>query len=126
MRRLTVLFSLLSLLCVGLSSYILAEDGQKKILVTYSDKALLEELQSVAPEARIIQLSGDRVLEEIADADALIGNITPEQVRAGKKLKWVQTMGAGVERLLHPSGATDLRDSDIILTNNQIVQGPEI
>ncbi|HLV01481.1 MAG TPA: hypothetical protein VKZ59_09450, partial [Acidobacteriota bacterium] len=101
MRRLTVLFSLLSLLCVGLSSYILAEDGQKKILLTYSDKALLEELQSVAPEARIIQLSGDRVLEEIADADALIGNITPEQVRAGKKLKWVQTMGAGVERLLH-------------------------
>jgi len=126
MRRLTVLFSLLSLLCVGLSSYILAEDGQKKILLTYSDKALLEELQSVAPEARIIQLSGDRVLEEIADADALIGNITPEQVRAGKKLKWVQTMGAGVERLLHLSGATDLRDSDIILTNNQIVQGPEI
>jgi phosphoglycerate dehydrogenase-like enzyme len=28
--------------------------------------------------------------------------------------------------VLHRSGATDLRDSNIILTNNQIVQGPEI
>ena len=35
-------------------------------------------------------------------------------------------MSAGVERVLFLSGGNDLRDSDIILTNNKIVQGPEI
>lgn len=104
----------------------LAQDGQKKILLTYSDQTLLEELQTVAADAQIVQVTGDEVMQEIEDADALIGYITPEQVRAAKQLKWVQTMSAGVERVLHLSGGTDLRDSDIILTNNQIVQGPEI
>lgn len=104
----------------------LAENEPKKILLTYSDQTLLKELQAVAPEAQIVQVTADNVMEQIPDADALIGSITPEQVRAGKELQWVQTMSAGVERLLHLSGETDLRDSDIILTNNQIVQGPEI
>ena len=43
-----------------------------------------------------------------------------------KKLQWVQITSAGVERALHLSGGNDLRDSKIVLTNNQIVQGPEI
>ena len=66
------------------------------------------------------------MLKEIADADAFIGQISPEQVRAGKNLKWVQIMSAGAETVLHKSGGNDLRDSNIVLTNNQIVQGPEI
>src|SRR5262249_44713163 len=67
------------------------------------------------------------VMKEIGDADAMIGPITPEQVRAGKNLKWVQAMSAGVENWLFLSGGADLRDRpDIVLTNNQIVQGPEI
>jgi phosphoglycerate dehydrogenase-like enzyme len=35
-------------------------------------------------------------------------------------------MSAGVENVLVLSGGNDLRDSDIVLTNNKIVQGPEI
>ena len=31
-----------------------------------------------------------------------------------------------MERVLHKSGGTDLRDSAIVLTNNKVVQGPEI
>jgi phosphoglycerate dehydrogenase-like enzyme len=65
-------------------------------------------------------------MREIADADAFIGEITPEMVRAGHKLRWVQLRSAGVERVLHLSGGNDLRDSKIVLTNNQVVQGPEI
>lgn len=98
----------------------------KKILVTGADPALVKELESASSQARIVAVRPDSVLQEIADADALIGEIKPEQVRAAKKLKWVQTMSAGVERILHLSGGNDLRDSNIILTNNQIVQGPEI
>lgn len=66
-------------------------------------------------------------MQQIGDADAFIGNITSAEVRAGKNLKWVGVMSAGVENVLFPKdGSSDLRDSNIILTNNKIVQGPEI
>ena len=87
---------------------------------------LLKDLQSASPKARIVSVAPDAVMKEIADADAFIGTVRPEHVRAGKNLKWVQVMSAGVENVLHKSGGNDLRDSNIVLTNNQIVQGPEI
>ncbi|MGH9339902.1 MAG: D-2-hydroxyacid dehydrogenase [Acidobacteriota bacterium] len=121
MRSLRLLF-----LVTVLGFHPALEGGGKKILVTQSDPALIQELQSVSPLAQVVPVTADNIMQEIVDADALIGNVTPEQVRAGKKLGWVQTMSAGVERVLHLSGGNDLRDSDIILTNNQIVQGPEI
>jgi len=99
----------------------------KKIVVEGNDPVLLQELNSVAPaKARIVPVTSQNVMSEIADADAFVGSITPEEVRAGKKLKWVHVMSAGVERVLFLSGGNDLRDSDIVLTNNKIVQGPEI
>jgi phosphoglycerate dehydrogenase-like enzyme len=98
----------------------------KKIVVVGADPGALKEFQSASPKARIVEATNESVLKELADADAFIGSITPEQVRAGKNLKWVAVMSAGVERVLHLSGGNDLRDSNIVLTNNQIVQGPEI
>jgi D-2-hydroxyacid dehydrogenase (NADP+) len=98
----------------------------KKILVDNWDPALPQELSSVSPDAHIVPVTRDNAMREIIDADAYIGNITPDLVRAGKKLKWVQATGAGVERVLFLSGTNDLRDSDIVLTNERIVQGPEI
>src|SRR5258708_967022 len=98
----------------------------KKILVLNGDPALLQELSSVSADARIVPVTKQNVMSEIADADAFIGEPTPEQVRTAKKLKWVQIMSAGAERVLFLSGGNDLRDSDIILTNNKIVQGIEI
>lgn len=111
---------------IAFSLNVWGQDQEKKILLSIPDPALLQQLEGVTPLARIVSVTEENVLQEIADADAFIGNITPELVRAGKKLRWVQTMSAGVERVLHLSGGTDLRDSDIILTNNKIVQGPEI
>lgn len=98
----------------------------KKILVSGQPPEVIKDWQSVSSKVKLVQVNRDNVMQEIADADALIGSITPEQVRAGKKLKWVQITSAGAERVLHLSGGNDLRDSDIVLTNNQIVQGPEI
>jgi phosphoglycerate dehydrogenase-like enzyme len=111
-----------SLTLVALSCTLSAQ--QKKILVT--DQAIVQALQNTSDKARLVAVTPDTIMKEIGDADALIGQIRPEHVRAGKNLKWVQVMSAGVENVLHRSGANDLRDSDIILTNNQIVQGPEI
>ena len=100
---------------------------QKKILVEGGNSAFLRELQTVAGDAKIVPADDATVLRDIADADAYIGNITSDQVRAGKNLKWVGVMSAGVELVLFPGdGTRDLRNSNIVLTNNKIVQGPEI
>jgi phosphoglycerate dehydrogenase-like enzyme len=84
-------------------------------------------LQGVTTQARIVPVNEANVMSEIVDADAYIGEITSPEVRAGKNLKWVGVMSAGVERVLFPAdGSSELRGSKITLTNNKIVQGPEI
>lgn len=98
---------------------------QKKILFYGGSQEATTELQSAAPSAKIVRVEQDDVMKEIVDADAIIGTISPELVRAGKNLKWVQIGSAGVERYLHLS-EPDLRDSDIVVTNAKIIQGPEI
>ena len=87
---------------------------------------MVKELQKAVPQARIVPVTHANVMQEIADADGFVGDIRPEEVRAAKQLKWVQSMSAGVEGVLFLSGGNDLRDSNIVLTNNKIVQGPEI
>jgi len=101
--------------------------SQPKILVGDGGSELAQQLQSASSQAKIVAASEGNVMQEIADADAYIGNITSAEVRAGKKLRWVGVMSAGVEGVLFPKdGSSDLRNSNIILTNNKIVQGPEI
>jgi len=98
----------------------------KKIVITNADPQMLQSLSGASTRVRLVNATPTTLLTELADADAFIGEPTPEMVRAGKKLKWVQIMSAGAERVLFLSGGNDLRDSDIVLTNNRIVQGPEI
>jgi len=116
------LFQILAVCILTASSFA----QSKKILLESNDPALLKQLQSASAKATIVPVTNDNLMREIADADAFIGSIKPEHVRAGRNLQWVQIMSAGAERALHLSGGNDLRDSKIILTNNQIVQGPEI
>jgi D-2-hydroxyacid dehydrogenase (NADP+) len=100
---------------------------QKKIVVASGDPALAKDLQSVTSGAKVVAATGDALRREIVDADGYIGEITSAQVREAKQLKWVGLMSAGVERSLFPAdGSRDLQNSNIILTNNKVVQGPEI
>ena len=114
---------LLLFLCLG--SFALA--GQtKKILVETDSADFVKDLQSASSQVRIVGVTKANAMQEIGDADAFVGAITPAEVRAGKNLKWVQIMSAGAETVLFKSGGNDLRDSHIVLTNNKIVQGIEI
>jgi phosphoglycerate dehydrogenase-like enzyme len=98
----------------------------KKIVVLGQSDEVVRDWQSASDKVKLVRVDREQVMSEIGDAHAFLGSIRPEWVRAGKKLEWTQTTSAGVERVLHLSGSNDLRDSDIILTNNQVVQGPEI
>lgn len=97
-----------------------------KILVAGQNPETIADWQSASDKVKLVRVTSETVKDEIADADAYIGNISPELVMAGKNLRWVQTLSAGVEQVLHKSGSDALAKSDIVLTNNQIVQGPEI
>ena len=99
----------------------------RKILVSGQTPDVMKDWQSVSAKVKLVDVTKESVIGELADADAYIGgDISPEMVRAGKGLKWVQVLSAGVERVLHLSGGDDLANSNIVVTNNQIVQGPEI
>lgn len=83
--------------------------------------------QAASDNVRVVKATPTTALREIADADGWLGGgLTPERLAAAKKLRWVQSTSAGVERYLHLAGENSLANHDIILTNNQIVQGPEI
>lgn len=101
---------------------------QKKIVVGPGQTPdVIKDWQSASNKVRLVEATKENTLQELADADAYIGgDISPQMVRAGKNLKWVQVLSAGVERVLHLSGGEDLANSNIVVTNNQIVQGPEI
>lgn len=103
-----------------------ALSAQQKKIVLLGDPNLAAELQALSPNVKVVAVTPETAPKEIVDADAFIGQPRAEWVRSAKNLKWVQVTSAGVERALHLSGGNDLRDSAAILTNNQIVQGPEI
>ena len=94
-----------------------------KIVVMNHPSVELAELKAAAPAAEWIPVSGPQAaLKYIADADALMGHLTVDLVRAGKRLRWIQVYGAGVDEYRFP----ELVESDIVLTNCKIIQGPEI
>ena len=115
---------------------------QKKIVVAGLSPADIEELRKAAPSARIVagvppavhavtavtpdspQAVEEKqaLLKEVADADAFIGGPTADVIRAGKRLKWVQVLSAGVEPYRYP----ELLSSDIVLTNGRGVASPGI
>src|SRR5439155_15798494 len=89
-----------------------------------------KELQAsgeMPPQVRLVAASGSDLTKEIADADGFVGGpLNATDLKAAKKLRWVQSFSAGVENQLFRSGNTLMRDSNIVLTNNRIVEGPEL
>jgi phosphoglycerate dehydrogenase-like enzyme len=95
-----------------------------KIVVLSDSTARAAWLQEVAKD---VTVAGARnraeAMAQIADADGLIGSCNPDVINAGAKLRWIQTQAAGVEDCLT---IPKVRNGDIILTNMQRVNGPNI
>lgn len=99
----------------------MALGASKKIVVVGMDDAI-PELQTASPNVTVVAADRAKLVEQVVDADAIFGTINPELFHAAKKLKWVQTYSAGVETFRFP----EFTNSDVILTNCKIIQGPEI
>lgn len=101
-----------------------SSSAKLKVLLPATPPELLAELAAVAPQADLVICRNQReALEQVANADACYGFVTPELIRAGKSLKWVQQGSAGVEHLME---IPELVDSSIVLTNMQRAYAPEI
>lgn len=94
----------------------------KKVVFTGAPEVSFSELQQAVRDVRLVEASPATLLQEIADADGVIGSIRPEHFRAAKKLKWLQTTSAGVEGVLFP----ELVESAVTVTNARNVFGPQI
>ncbi len=99
-----------------------------KVLVSPGQKKQLAELERSLPNLELVAAKPDQVLDVIGDCDAIIGlgygnDRSRQIIQAGKKLRWVHSTSAGVEKIVW---IPELKDSDIILTNAKIFQGPEI
>ncbi len=83
-----------------------------------------ERIQTEFPNIEVVRLDDyKRVDREILDTDILMSwSITPEQVRAAKKLRWIHSPAAAVHRLMIPQ----LIESDITVTSARGVHGPVV
>ena len=119
---------LAAVVSVCLASVVSAQTAfpAKKVVFTFNPRLTevdLRDLRQAAPSLNLVFPTRDKLLAELADADAIIGGITREQILAAKKLQWVQINSAGAENVL---AIPELRDRPITLTNMKIVQGVEI
>lgn len=126
MKKLLFTVVAVAAFCLGVCTRAQTVVPVKKVVFTFDPRftdADFTAIKEGAPNLDLVFPAPDRLMAEIADADAIIGGINREQVLAAKKLKWVQANAAGVENYL---SIPELRNSPVTLTNMKIVQGIEI
>ena len=126
LQRLGIFISINIFVATLVPSPLLA--SEIKVLVSPDQKKQLAELERSLPNLELVAAKSDQILDVIGDCDAIIGlghggDRSRQIIQAGKKLQWVHSTSAGVENTVW---IPELKDSDIILTNAKIFQGPEI
>jgi len=81
-------------------------------------------LQQDFPEHQFVQLADlDRVANELADAEVLVGwQLRPDQFKQAKELRWIHATTAAVHQLMFP----ELVASDVRVTNSTEIHGPVV
>jgi phosphoglycerate dehydrogenase-like enzyme len=95
----------------------------KRILVGSFIPGVAEALQSAAPGVEVVVANPADIAKQAAGADVVIGFCTPDVVAAGKSIRWIQLVTAGVENCVAIPG---VRERDILVTNMQRIGGPII
>ncbi len=111
------------LLTIALLPVPWAMAGPPRVLVPPMAPNEMAALRAAAPGVELIVARSEReAVERAPDADGAIGFASPALLRAGKRLRWVQVLSAGVEGVLFP----EMTDSQVTLTNCQRVYAPPI
>ncbi|MBM3796919.1 MAG: D-2-hydroxyacid dehydrogenase [Acidobacteria bacterium] len=120
----------IALVLITATATALAAD--KKILIQHSGRqswvssdAALARYRAAAGSASdiIVARTPEEFAREVPNADGIIGGVSKDLYPQAKKLKWVQTISAGVEQY---SFWPEFVNSNVTLTNCKVVQGPTI
>ncbi len=124
MRTRILLLALLTVVALSAQS--------KKIVILGGSDDVASELRRTSPSGvTLVHVSNTRdtdsaahqkLVAEISDANAIIGNPSLELFHAAKELEWIQITSAGVKPYLYP----DLVNSDVVMTNAQIMSSDAI
>lgn len=94
----------------------------RKVLVPNWDPQVLPLLRTAVPGVEFVVARDAAQAAELAPGvDAAVGFCTPELLAAAPKLRWIQSMSAGVERCV---AIPAVRERKVLLTNMQRVAGP--
>jgi phosphoglycerate dehydrogenase-like enzyme len=95
----------------------------RRIVVPNLMPAKIKELKRVARDVLFVSAKTEEDAAKMAeDADAVVGYCTPEIVRAGKKLRWVQL----VSRNAVPEKLPELAHGKVTVTQTERVHGPAV
>lgn len=94
----------------------------KVLLCPEVSQELCDLVKAVSPTLDVVMASGEAGVKAVEDAEVFYGYHTDAIVRAGRKLKWIQTGAAGVDKHLSPA----LVDSDILLCNASGLHAPQV
>lgn len=87
---------------------------KKLLMMADTGTALEERLRALSPELEVVAARNEQeAARHIGDAEIFYGTITPELFHQARRLRWIQTPMAGLERYFFP----ELIASDVIVTN---------
>lgn len=115
-------FRLLVMLSILLTTSINAQDVQ--IMAPAWVVSNLSNMTETYENLQFVTANSNKeMMNHAANVDAIIGWVNRDVVKKGKNLKWIQSPSAGVEGFIT---IPEMVNSDIMLTNAQIIMGPEI
>jgi D-2-hydroxyacid dehydrogenase (NADP+) len=83
----------------------------------------INQLEEDFPGTRFVVATDESFRDELSDADATVSwRLLPEEVEAAPQLKWLQTVGAGVDDIISPA----IVERGLIVTNNSGVHASNI
>lgn len=86
-------------------------------------QSALDDLRTEFPRVNIVFAPDDAFAAALEDADAAVAwSMTPAEYAGAKNLRWFQSIGAGVERVILPG----MRESGLIVTNSSGLHGVNI
>ena len=80
-------------------------------------------IEAAGPGTTVSVVDSDgEALEFAADADVVLGFVTPQLYAAAPNLRWVHAIASGVNRYLYP----EFRDGEVLLTSEKGQVGPQL
>lgn len=96
----------------------------KAVLLVGMPPQVAQEMQSQSPGVQFLRATNAAEMKALAPkADAVVGACSADILAAGKSIRWVQVISAGVEDCVDIPA---MRDRDVLLTNMQRILGPVI